>query len=198
MDEPQPPLSPPVLQPFHLNISINTLFSFVYGDETFYNERVYLLRHTDAIGNCRIVSKSLAQQIYALDPDELFTHIEVYTFADFPVPIHTLWRQAEWRESNEKLRLSKLRSIVRTSNLTQRDDCEYIARLFSRKVFPSSPHADTFYQSLLLQAREVGNCPRKFAEYCVGLNTTLFPDREMCGEFAHYLNPPSDTPVTTV
>ena len=175
----------------HLQVTVPQLLDFLYGDEEFYRERHWLVRNTMAAGYCRVVSQQLASEVFALDPGELYTHIQEYFIPDSHT-FFTLWRRQEWRESNERIRLSKLSSTHRCAAKTTRDDCEHIARCVARKVAGQSDAADIFVVGLMASAQRKNYDIVKFLAYIKELNTNL-PHLDLVSEHNHYLTTTTNT-----
>ena len=134
-------------------LTIPELLHLAFGDEEYYHDRVWLSLYTNAIGHCRVIGKPLAEDLFTKDPNEQFVHIQVYDVAkmrdavriDNRVPesftvskvsptIYTLWPILTWRESNERLRLSRDESNTRRMLRSTRDICEFIARDVAIKI----------------------------------------------------------------
>lgn len=70
----------------------------------------------------QVVSEHLAKSVIALDPDELFTHIQIYNLPNHP-PFHVLWLKDEWLTSTERRKL-QLSARLRRVEETEAKDLE--------------------------------------------------------------------------
>ena len=187
-----------------------TLAIFYGGDDELYHNRVWLSIHTLASGHCHVIRQRLAEDIYALDPDEVLTHVEVYDKSAYTeslslrIPesykhtkvsqqIHTLWRRQEWLESNEKLRLAKLASSTRAKGKTTRDIAEFIARDFARKVLVGQNNelAQRLTVGLTTKASDLDFNISAFITYLQAFNKQIAPERDFTAAYAEYIPTPT-------
>jgi len=171
------PIFPQPQQNIHLRITIPQLLSFIYGDDTYTNQRAWLIRHTQSIGHCRVISRAFAEDVYNLDQEELFTHVEVYetgeSSPETPPHIYTLWSRQEWLESNERVRLAKYASRIRMRQHSAYEDCLTMAGYVARTLCGNTPHAHAFEESMLLQAKLCKYDIVKFVGYLKSLNKSM-------------------------
>jgi len=148
--------------------------------------------NTLAVGYCRVIPKSLAEEIYAIDAGEVIAHIEVYktgASANNPPPlsdripesykatkvspnIYTLWPRQDWLESNERVRLSKCASVIRREEQTTRDICEFIASAAAKQIVGATEFAKTVRDGFIAQARLYDYSVAKLLDYLDYLATS--------------------------
>lgn len=103
-----------------IQLTLHELLTLAVGtDESLYLARQWTTRSCFGPHNGLVIRPGLAAQIVALDPEELATHIQIYTPPGLG-PVHVLWTKAEWQESNERRRL-----IVAASTITYLSSPEY-------------------------------------------------------------------------
>jgi hypothetical protein len=170
-------------------MSLNDLLLFLYGNDDNTPHNSWLIRNTFAAGHCTVVSKEFASQISALDPDETFTHVQPYTPSEGGITFYTLWRCFEWRESNERVRISKAASVARSIPITQREICEHIARSTATKTLGQNNLARQLTQGLLYEASKVEFDIAKFLAYIRQLNTEAGLGIDLVSEHEHFLTP---------
>lgn len=149
----------------------------------------------------------MAEDIYAIDPAEVFTHVEVYDKAAYTTgtlslrfpesyrvakvtdKIYTLWRRQEWLESNEKLRLAKLSSTVRAAGKTARDVCEFIARDFASKILVGGDREMILRLTvgLVTRAGEADYDIPRFIEYLRNFNKQIVPDKDITAGYEEHI-----------
>lgn len=152
-------------------ISLSELLALSHGDDTQFHNRCWLGIYTMAHGYCRVINKSLAENIFALDRAEQIAHIEVYDtrasshqplYDRFPetykpaavsAHIYTLWQAQTWLESNERVRLTRAKCAVLHAAVTARDICEHIARAAAAQIAGrNTEHNKLVVTGLLAQA----------------------------------------------
>jgi len=186
------PLNDSPTTPTHLQVNIKTLLALAFGDDTYFHDRVWLGLNTLAVGYCRVIPKSLAEEIYAIDAGEVIAHIEVYktgASANNPPPlsdripesykatkvspnIYTLWPRQDWLESNERVRLSKCASVIRREEQTTRDICEFIASAAAKQIVGATEFAKTVRDGFIAQARLYDYSVAKLLDYLDYLATS--------------------------
>lgn len=168
-----------------LHLSIDTLLRLAFTDEEHYHDRVWLSLYTEACGHCRVIDKVLAEELYALDPDESIIHIQLYEpskygnnkltdripesfkVAKVSAIIHTLWPILAWRESNERVRIARDASNSRRLIRSTRDICEFIARDVALRMTNNSKGETTklITTGLINEARTYGWDVKRMLDY---------------------------------
>lgn len=89
-----------------LELTLPDFLSLIFNDnEDLYEARRKAARRRPTVaypGRAIVIDEALAVQINALDPEALYTYIQVLPDADKSDPIFLLWRRNEWLESVER------------------------------------------------------------------------------------------------
>jgi len=135
-----------------ITLTLHELLTLAVGtDESLYLSRQWITRNCFGPHNGLVIQPSLAAQILALDPEELATHIQVYTPPGIG-PVNVLWTKADWTESNERRRL-----IVAASTIAHLNSPEYRRAEECEALITAIAHAATgaplFYDAVFIADR---------------------------------------------
>lgn len=171
-----------------LTLSLDQYLKLIYGDDSHSPMLHWLYANTQACGHCRIVTAEFASQLFALDPNEYIIHIERYTTGhkDFPF-IHTVWSLQEWRESNERVRLARLESLIRRAAKTTKDHCEFMANSVAYGILPDSTASKQFAINLFANAARMNYNLKEFFDYLTDVNKSIRPELDLMSVHKHLL-----------